>query len=94
MITEASVVLNTGLRGVTGGAGAHFKQVTIVIPGHWDPAHCRARVVEAVGGIAYQVCSNRITGIAPLHLGHTEPQLNGNLLKIIVTSTLSNSLDA
>ena len=71
MITEASVVLNTGLRGVTGGAGAHFKQVTIVIPGHWDPAHCRVRVVEAVGGIAYQVCSNHITVIAPLHLGYT-----------------------
>ena len=63
MITEASVVLDTGLRGVTGGAGAHFKQVTIVIPGHWDPAHCRTRVVEAVGGIAYQVCSNHITVI-------------------------------
>ena len=67
MITEASVVLDTGLRGVTGGAGAHFKQVTIVIPGHWDPAHCRTRVVEAVGGIAYQVCSNHITVITPLH---------------------------
>ena len=94
MITEASVVLDRGVRGVTGGAGAHFNQVTIVIPSHWDDSHCRVRVVEAVGGIAYQVCSNRITGIAPLHLGHTEPQLNGNLLKIIVTSTLSNSPDA
>ena len=94
MITEASVVLDRGVRGVTGGAGAHFKQVTIVIPAHWEESHCGVRVVEAVGGIAYQVCSNRITGIAPLHLGHTEPQLNGNLLKIIVTSTLSNSPDA
>ena len=59
MITEASVVLDRGVRGVTGGAGAaHFNQVTIVIPSHWDDSHCRVRVVEAVGGIAYQVCSN------------------------------------
>ena len=94
MITEASVVLDRGVRGVTGGAGAHFKQVTIVIPSDWEESHCRVRVVEAVGGIAYQVCSNHITVIAPLHLGYTEPQLNGNLVKIIVTSTLSNSLDA
>ena len=72
MITEASVVLDRGVRGVTGGAGAaHFNQVTIVIPSHWDDSHCRVRVVEAVGGIAYQVCSNHITVIAPLHLGYT-----------------------
>ena len=58
MITEASVVLDRGVRGVTGGAGAHFKQVTIVIPSDWEESHCRVRVVEAVGGIAYQVCSN------------------------------------
>ena len=54
MITEASGVLSRAGAGL-GGGGVYFKQVTIVIPHHWDESHCRVKLVAPGRGVAYQV---------------------------------------
>ena len=56
MITEASGVLS---RAGAGLGGVYFKQVTIVIPHHWDESHCRVKLVGPGRGVAYQVRSEK-----------------------------------
>ena len=34
---------------------AYFKEVTIVVPSHWEDTRCRMNVLEPAGEIAYQV---------------------------------------
>lgn len=60
-ITEASAVLNEALYGK-----AYFKEVTIVVPSHWEDARCRMNVLEPAGEIAYQNADVRITTESPI----------------------------
>jgi len=60
-ITEASAVLNEGLYGK-----AYFKEVTIVVPSHWQDARCHMNVQEPAGGVAYQSADIRITTESPI----------------------------
>ena len=52
-MTDGSVVLQDAVAHL--GSRAYFKQVSIVIPAHWDESHCQVNVMEPVRGVAYQV---------------------------------------
>ena len=54
MFTEASGVLHTATAGL-GGGGVYFKQVTVVVPAHWDQAYCAAKIGSPGRGLAYKV---------------------------------------
>ena len=52
-MTDGSIVLQDAVAHL--GSRAYFKQVSIVIPAHWDESHCQVNVMEPVRGVAYQV---------------------------------------
>ena len=54
MFTEASGVLHTATAQL-GGGGVYFKQVTVVVPAHWDQAYCAAKIGSPGRGLAYKV---------------------------------------
>ena len=53
MMTDGSVVLQDAVAHL--GARGYFKQVSIVIPAHWDESHCQVNMMEPARGVAYQV---------------------------------------
>ena len=68
-MTEASGVLSQA-GSALGAGGVYYKQVSIVIPHHWDPSYCRVKIVNPSRGVAYQVIIlvsfNRMKLIIPL----------------------------
>ena len=54
MFTEASGVLHTATAQL-GGGGVYFKQVTVVVPAHWDQSYCAAKIGSPGRGLAYKV---------------------------------------